>query len=254
MAGVLPTSLSAHAPRSRCESGGCHACLSDNGDCPFLLHDNNHSGWSDLPSAKAEAFRSISSLAHIIAPIAGDNAGIYAEQLISRFGSIASAFEGDPASDDLTESEAEAILLLRTARNVVEAAFRESFYSQKLSARFKDLNRYLKLRLGLCADERLLVVYVDANGEFLRDEIVAEGRKSQLKIPVRRIMRRAFDLGAHGLLLAHNHPSGDATPSSHDISSTDRLRKALAPCEIGLVDHLIVSRRKVYSMRQGRFV
>lgn len=66
----------------------------------------------------------------------------------------------------------------------------------------------------------------------------------------REILIRALLIGATGIILIHNHPSGDVTPSKQDIESTKRIKSACEIIQIDLVDHIIVGSDKFYSMRQ----
>ncbi len=140
---------------------------------------------------------------------------------------------------------------MHAARNLIELAMCEGMSNRTFSVGSPNFLRFVKLQLATCSNERVLAIFTDAGGQYLGSEIVAEGRTNQVVIPSRHIVRRALDLGAHGLVLAHNHPSGAATPSEQDVSVTERLRGALMSCEICLTDHLIVSRNEVYSMRRG---
>jgi DNA repair protein RadC len=68
---------------------------------------------------------------------------------------------------------------------------------------------------------------------------------------VRPLVERALELGAAGFLLAHNHPSGRCRPSADDVSGTLRLAEVAEALELSLIDHLIVTRTRVFSMRLG---
>ena len=65
------------------------------------------------------------------------------------------------------------------------------------------------------------------------------------------MIERALALGAAGFVLAHNHPSGDCRPSADDLAGTRQIAGIAEALELTLIDHLIVTRRCVYSMRAG---
>ncbi|KQX20041.1 JAB domain-containing protein [Sphingomonas sp. Root1294] len=101
--------------------------------------------------------------------------------------------------------------------------------------------------------EQVRVLYLNTKNELLRDEIVAWGSVNRVDISPREVIRRALDLSATGLLLAHNHPSGDPTPSASDLTVTRDLFNAARLFEIALLDHIIVARQGCYSFRaEGR--
>ncbi len=251
MAGIISTDFGSDTLGERLQHKRDEACLPTNGDRTLILHDVDIGRRDRSSSMEVETLRSISTLANFIAPISGAEATFHAKSLIRRFGSLANALEGHADSRDLSGKEAQALRLLHAARDLIELAMCEGMSNRTFSVGSPNFLRFVKLQLATCSNERVLAIFTDAGGQYLGSEIVAEGRTNQVVIPSRHIMRRALDLGAHGLVLAHNHPSGAATPSEQDVSVTERLREALMSCEVYLADHLIVSRSEVYSMRRG---
>lgn len=93
-------------------------------------------------------------------------------------------------------------------------------------------------RFAGAAGELLAVAYLDATGRLLALDVdTGEGESALL--PIRAIVGRALALDARGLVVAHNHPSGDASPSVADITVTRRLALTCASIDIRLYDHLI---------------
>lgn len=113
------------------------------------------------------------------------------------------------------------------------------------------LHQYLRARIGGGSDERLHVVWTDSGRGYLCDETFASGSHGRIAARLRPLMERALSLGAGGFLLAHNHPSGDCRPSADDISATRRIADLAAALELDLVDHLVVTRTRIFSMRGG---
>ena len=102
--------------------------------------------------------------------------------------------------------------------------------------------------------EELRVIYCDKARHYLFDEIAAAGCANQLVTGIRPLFERALSLGAGGILLAHNHPSGDCRPSSADLRSTLVLRDIAAALEVELIDHLIFARGRYFSMARGGYL
>lgn len=86
-----------------------------------------------------------------------------------------------------------------------------------------DLVAYLRLDLGDLALEEVRVLFLDTACVLIRSETIAHGGIDSCTFDVRRIIARALELGASGLVMVHNHPSGDHTPSREDIDSTRRV-------------------------------
>lgn len=101
------------------------------------------------------------------------------------------------------------------------------------------------------ARERFHVVFLDRSRRYLDDSVLASGSSIHLPVRLRELFARALRLDAAGIIVAHNHPSGDCRPSSQDIHATQRLRDVGQALDIELLDHLIFTREKAYSMRAG---
>lgn len=108
---------------------------------------------------------------------------------------------------------------------------------------------YLRVVQGFARMEIVRTLYLDTGNRLLRDEVAARGTVDEAPIYVREIIHRALELGATGLILAHNHPSGDTTPSMADREVTRTLALAGRPLGIRLLDHILVSRSDAISFR-----
>lgn len=99
--------------------------------------------------------------------------------------------------------------------------------------------------------ERFHVIFVDNKRSYLGDTPLGLGGTGRLSLRMRDLFSKALGFGAHGILIAHNHPSGQCRPSRADIISTRRLETVATALDIELVDHLIFTKSAVYSMRAG---
>lgn len=111
------------------------------------------------------------------------------------------------------------------------------------------LVRYLHNSLHNLSEERLICLFADERGNLIAEEVVAEGHQTSLILCPRAIFCKALNLNAWRLVLAHNHPSGCATPSRSDIHCTRLLAKQARDLGIILEDHFVVGRREVVSMK-----
>ena len=99
--------------------------------------------------------------------------------------------------------------------------------------------------------EVLHAIFLDPNRTFVADQTYGQGQIASLSMRMRDLFGRALAVGASGIILAHNHPSGLCRPSLRDIDSTKRLIEIGRALDIELVDHLIMTQNSVYSMRAG---
>ena len=99
--------------------------------------------------------------------------------------------------------------------------------------------------------ERFHVVFVDRKWAYIGDAPMGVGGAGGLSIRMRDLFATALSHRAHGILVAHNHPSGHCRPSRADVVSTRRLETVATALDIELLDHLIFTKDAVFSMRAG---
>ncbi|MDP2083641.1 MAG: DNA repair protein RadC [Gemmobacter sp.] len=97
--------------------------------------------------------------------------------------------------------------------------------------------------------EQFRVLYLDRKNVLIADEEQARGTVDHVPVYPREVVKRALELDASALILVHNHPSGDPTPSEADISMTSRIREACDSLGLVLHDHIIVGRSRETSFR-----
>lgn len=145
--------------------------------------------------------------------------------------------------------DAEVLDKMRAARALVLAAAREDIARHRVRADDPALHAYLQNLLGWHSHELLHAVFLDGRHGYIADECIASGSSARLTGSTRNLVARAFDLGARAIILAHNHPSGHASPSADDVAATVRIGRLAAELDLALIDHLIVTRREVFSFR-----
>ena len=101
------------------------------------------------------------------------------------------------------------------------------------------------------AEEQLWLVCLDTKGKPVGVHLVSVGLLNQALAHPREIYKRAIANNAHRIIIAHNHPSGDITPSSMDDDLTDRIKAAGELLGIALLDHLIIGDDNHHSYKQA---
>jgi DNA repair protein RadC len=190
-------------------------------------------------------------VANLLEPFAGGLAEVAADRLIRHFGGLGRALAVTPeqllgalAGD---RRLAEAIV---AARTLFEAGLRERISHAPVSIGDPAFHEYLRFIIGKSSTECLHATFVTCNWGYLADEQIASGTTAQVETNMRRLLGRAFDVGAHGIILAHNHPSLSAEPSVEDIELTRTIAQLTKSVGIRLLDHLIVGGQEIVSMRQ----
>lgn len=173
-----------------------------------------------------------------------------AKALIKEFGSFAEVLS---AADDklmaFSGLKENTILVFKLVR---EAALRMTW--QKLSEQeapvmtsYDAIVDYCRAASGYNDREEFRIIYLNAKNRIIAEEVQQRGSVNSVAIHPREVMRAAVMKGATAIIMVHNHPSGDVTPSRADIEVTKRIYEALSAMDIRLIDHFIVSKNLVYS-------
>ena len=109
---------------------------------------------------------------------------------------------------------------------------------------------YVRLSLQHEPREQFRVLYLDKKNQLILDEIQNRGTVDHAPVYPREVVRRALELSASAMIIVHNHPSGDPTPSRADIDMTKQVIEAARALSVQVHDHLIVGREGVASFKQ----
>ena len=120
-------------------------------------------------------------------------------------------------------------------RHLLESLDRDVMFDSAASVR-----SYLQLELRDRSREIFLALFLDSRHRLICSESLFFGTINSATVHVREIVRRALQLNAAAMIVAHNHPSGVAEPSQSDIRLTERLKEALCLVEIRLLDHFVI--------------
>ena len=194
-------------------------------------------------------------MAELLQPFAGPDALDLAFALRGEFGSLSNAL-ASPREQLLRIGEqfGEACELLLAARALIETAGGELLAGSPVDPRDPALLRYLRDTLCMRSSERLLAIYCNNEDQYILDEELGWGTAAAVRLDPVQLFRRAIKLDASSILLAHNHPSGNCMPSEPDINATRQLAKMGQTLGIKFLDHLIVTRKRTYSMRMGELI
>lgn len=173
-----------------------------------------------------------------------------AKRLIDEFGGLGALLSAEPEAlariGGLSEGAIAALMIAKaSALRLLSDEIRE----KPILSNWQALIDYLRADMAHEPIERVRVLHLDSKNVLIRDEIVTEGSIDQAAIYVREIIRRAIDLHASGMILVHNHPSGDPSPSKADIRLTREVAEAARPLNIAVHDHLIIGAKGQTSLR-----
>ncbi|WP_162244329.1 JAB domain-containing protein [Sphingomonas sp. Leaf339] len=168
---------------------------------------------------------------------------VWADRLIAAFGNVGAVLAANAQRlKAVLGGEERVVALLVAQRQTMLWVLRERAVRRPIVATRHDLLRYLHHRMAYDGEESLRVLFLNGRRELLAEEVLAHGGSDAVAIEPRRVIVRALELAATGIVLIHNHPSGDPSPSFADRRFTRRLALAGECLGIQLHDHLIVAR------------
>lgn len=113
---------------------------------------------------------------------------------------------------------------------------------------------YCRTAMAHRETEQFRVLYLDRKNILIADEEQARGTVDHVPVYPREVVKRALELNASALILVHNHPSGDPTPSEADIAMTLQIQDAAAALGLGLHDHLIIGKSREVSLKSDGYL
>lgn len=178
-----------------------------------------------------------------------------AKRLIAHFGSFAEVINapverlkgldgiGDRVVDEIKLVQASALRLMKG-----------EIMGRKVLGSWSSVLDYCRAAQGFDAKEAFRILFLDKRNQLIADEVQQRGTVDHTPVYVREVVKRALELSATALILVHNHPSGDPSPSRADIDMTKQIIDAAKPLGISIHDHIIVGRQGHASFRSLRLI
>lgn len=174
-----------------------------------------------------------------------------AKVLLARFGSFGAAIAAPLPDLRAIEGLGEAgVAALKTVHAAALRLARSEVMNQPVLSDWDGLMAYLNAVLARERVEQFRVLFLDNRNRLLADEAQARGTVNHTPVYPREVVKRALELHATALIVVHNHPSGDPTPSRDDIAVTQEIKAAAEALSIVLHDHVIVGNGRWLSFRK----
>lgn len=173
-----------------------------------------------------------------------------ARRLIDTFGDLGDVLSAPLRRLEQVEGVGPAVALeLKIMETVTHRMARAKVMQRQVISSWDAVLNYCHTAMAHRETEEVRVLYLDRKNVLIADEAQGQGTVDHVPIYPREVVKRALDLNASALILVHNHPSGDPTPSNEDISMTQQIQAAAGALGITLHDHLIIGRSKELSFR-----
>lgn len=182
-----------------------------------------------------------------------------AKALLARFGTLGatlSAGIGELAAVEARDSAGrrlrigpDAALDLRLLHETTRRLAAEPLAKRTVISSWTALLSYVRVALAHETREQFRVLFLDKKNQLICDELMNRGTVDHAPVYPREVVRRALEVSASALILVHNHPSGDPTPSGADVEMTAQIVEAAAALGLSVHDHLVVGRAGVASFK-----
>ncbi len=173
-----------------------------------------------------------------------------AKEILARFGSFAEAVAAAP--ERLMEIEGVTETVVTEIKIVQAAALRTSQSEVKkrpVLAAMSTVLAYLRSAMAFEDREQFRILFLDRRNKLISDEVQTRGTIDHTPVYTREVLKRALELSASAIILAHNHPSGDPTPSKADIEMTKQIIDVATKLGVTVHDHIILGRDGHLSMK-----
>jgi len=167
-----------------------------------------------------------------------------AKTLLQSFGSIQKVLSSPVSELIKVKGVSEnAAVLIKNVNALTKRMLREDIEEKPVLNSWQKLLDYCHVAMAYEMKEQFRVLFLNRKNELIADEVQQVGTVDHTPVYPREIVKSALDKGATAIILVHNHPSGDSTPSDSDIEMTNEIIKAAASLGIVVHDHIIISKK-----------
>ena len=165
-----------------------------------------------------------------------------AKALLARFGDLAGVLSASPQELATVAGVGESsIAILKIVPEAARRLAREELAKRPVIGSWDQVLAYCRIAMGREKIEQFRLLFLDAKNRLIADEMQQRGTVDHTPVYPREVVKRALELGASALIMVHNHPSGDPTPSKADIEMTREVQAA-AKLGIAVHDHIVIGR------------
>ena len=178
-----------------------------------------------------------------------------AKELIERFGSFAEVVSAPPERlAEIKGMGAAAVTELKVVEAAAHRLARGQVQKRTVLSSWSSVLDYCRTAMAFADKEQLRVLFLDKRNRLIADEVQQEGTVDHTPVYPREVVKRALELSATAVILVHNHPSGDPTPSQADIAMTKEIVSVAQPLGISVHDHIIVGKDGHASLKALRLI
>jgi len=178
-----------------------------------------------------------------------------AKALLKRFGSLAEVLGAPPAQlEEVPGLGPAAALDLKVVAAVGLRSARGAVMKREILSSWNAVLDYCRAAMAYEAREQFRILFLDKKNALIADEVQGTGTVDHTPVYPREVVKRALELSASALILVHNHPSGDPTPSKADVDMTKTIVATAKPLGIAVHDHVVIGRNGHASFKALRLI
>jgi DNA repair protein RadC len=178
-----------------------------------------------------------------------------AKALLARFGSFAEVISAPPALlAEIGGVKEAAITEFKIVQAAAQRLARGEVKKRPALSSWSAVIDYCRAAMAYAEKEQFRVLFLDKRNQLIADEVQQTGTVDHTPVYPREVVKRALELSATAVILVHNHPSGDPTPSQADIQMTRSIMDIARPLGIALHDHIIVGKEGHASLKGLRLI
>ena len=173
-----------------------------------------------------------------------------ARQLLDNFGDFNSVISAAPARLGQIKGVGPAVICeLKIVEAAAHRLARARIMQKRILSSWDALLDYCQTTMAHRDTEHFRILFLDTKNTLIADEEQAKGTVNHVPVYPREVVKRALELNATAIILVHNHPSGDPTPSQADIEMTQLIQNACAAVSVTVHDHLVIGKSREISFR-----
>lgn len=173
-----------------------------------------------------------------------------AKALLHHFDSFAGVISAPPGRLAEVPGVGDAVVAtLKVVQAAAQRLARDEVMTRPVIGSWQKLLDYCRASMAREANEHFRVLFLNRRNELIADEVQQRGTVDHTPVYPREVLKRALELGATAVIMVHNHPSGDPTPSAADIAMTREVKEAGDKLGVALHDHVIIGRNGHASFR-----
>lgn len=191
----------------------------------------------------------------LFSSIPRDDVRPLAKKLLNNFGSLSKILSASQNELKSIDGVGDAVIAnIRVVQEILVRSLRDDIEKKVVISSWKALLDYCRATMIHSKTEQFRIFFLDTKNQLIADEQQQQGTIDHTPVYPREIVKRALELGALSIILAHNHPSGDPSPSKMDIDVTRKIIEAAKPLGVQVHDHIIIGGNKHYSFKTNGLI